>query len=415
MDRSTFADRIRAVIGTPGAVPPRAPSVRAAGAADPRVAEQLGGRWAGDGSTPFLVVERRRGPAQRHGRRSVGDLAREAAAAGGAAALFCGPESVSTPLLFFDLETTGLSGGAGTLAFLVGCGWFDADGGFVTRQYLLACTAGEPCLLEAVTREFAGAGGLVSFNGRSFDAPILETRYLFHRRPWPGAGLPHLDVLHAARRFWRDDAGCALGVLEAQVLGAGRTGDVPGFEIPGRYFQFLRDGEAAPLEDVLEHNRLDLLSLAGLTARLLHLGATGHEAVRDAREALALGQLYERAGERERARGAFERAASGVAPPDVRAAALRALAVDERRAHRFDEAAQYWQGVLEVQDCPPAAAREAARALAVYHEHRARDLVVARSFALRSLEFGERASWRRAMRHRLARLDRKLGRSPLLD
>jgi uncharacterized protein len=414
MDRSTFADRVRAVIGTPGATAPRQPSPRVLAADDPRVAEQLGGRWAGEGPARFLLVERRREPADRHGHRGVGELAREAAAASEAAALFCGSESVCAPFLFFDLETTGLSGGAGTLAFLVGCGWFDAEGGFVTHQYLLARTSDEPSLLEAVTREFDGAGGLVSFNGKSFDAPILETRYLFHRRPWPGAGLPHFDVLHAARRFWRDDAGCSLGVLEAQVLGARRTGDVPGFEIPARYFQFLRDGDAAPLEDVLEHNRLDLLSLAGLTARLLYLGAAGHEAVRDDREALALGQLYDRAGRHERAHAAFAQAASAAAP-DVKVAALRALAIEERRARRFAEAARYWQRVLEVRGCPPPAAREAAHALAVHHEHRARDLAIARSFALRSLEYGERASWREAVRRRLARLDRKLERSPLLD
>ena len=89
--------------------------------------------------------------------------------------------------MFFDLETTGLSGGAGTLAFLVGCGWFDDDGGFVTRQFLLARHADERALLEAVAAELARAGALVSFNGKSFDAPLLETRYLFHRLDWSAA------------------------------------------------------------------------------------------------------------------------------------------------------------------------------------------------------------------------------------
>ena len=87
--------------------------------------------------------------------------------------------------LFFDLETTGLSGGAGTYAFLVGCGWFDDDGAFVTRQFLLRGFADERPLLERVADELARAGALVSFNGKSFDAPLLETRYLFHRLEWP--------------------------------------------------------------------------------------------------------------------------------------------------------------------------------------------------------------------------------------
>ncbi len=100
------------------------------------------------------------------------------------------------PFVFFDLETTGLSGGAGTLAFLVGCAWFEPDGGFRTRQFLLTRYADERSLLESVAAEFARAGALVSFNGKSFDAPLLETRYLFHRLPWAGAGMPHVDVLH---------------------------------------------------------------------------------------------------------------------------------------------------------------------------------------------------------------------------
>ena len=105
--------------------------------------------------------------------------------------------------MFFDLETTGLSGGAGTLAFLVGCGWFEDDGAFVTRQFLLARHADERMLLEAVAAELARAGALVSFNGKSFDAPLLESRYLFHRLPWSGREMPHVDVLHPARRFWK--------------------------------------------------------------------------------------------------------------------------------------------------------------------------------------------------------------------
>jgi uncharacterized protein YprB with RNaseH-like and TPR domain len=418
MDRQTLADRVRAVLGTPMAPVRETPVVSALETSNTSIAEQLGGDWAGEGGERFLVVQRRREPGERHGWHSVGELAKGAASAADAARLLWGSDDVRSPVVFFDLETTGLSGGAGTLAFLVGCGWFDTEGGFITRQYLLTRTSNEPDLLDRVAGEFHRAGGLVSFNGKSFDAPILETRYLFHRRQWPAGALPHLDVLHSARRFWRDDGGCSLGVLEAQVLGAERQGDIAGFEIPGRYFQFLRDGDGGPLIDVLEHNRLDLLSLAGLTARLLHLAVAGASAVRDAREALALGGLYARAGERARAVAAFERSAAADAAPEVRAAALRALAVDARRDRSFDVAARYWRHVLDVQGCPAGAAREAARALAIHHEHRAGDLDAARNFALRSLALGERPSWTRAVHHRLARLERKLERaskSPLLD
>ena len=179
------------------------------------------------------------------------------------------------PFVFFDLETTGLSGGAGTCAFLVGCGAFDDDGGFVTRQFILLRHTDERALLQMVGAELAQAGALVTFNGKSFDAPLIETRYLFHRLEWTGADLPHLDVLHPARRFWSEggagETSCSLQNLEHLVLGARRAADVPGSEIPARYFQFVRTGDPRPLRAVLEHNRLHLLSLAGLTARLLDL------------------------------------------------------------------------------------------------------------------------------------------------
>src|SRR5439155_5978386 len=137
-------------------------------------------------------------------------------------------------------------------------------------------------LLETAAADLARAGALVSFNGKSFDAPVLETRYLFHRLPWPGGGMPHVDVLHPARRFWGDGE-CSLVALERQLLGVRRVGDVPGFEIPARYFQFIRSGDAAPLAAVLEHKRLDLLSLAAFTALLLHVTHAGPDAARDAR------------------------------------------------------------------------------------------------------------------------------------
>jgi hypothetical protein len=206
---------------------------------------------------------------------------------------------------------------------------------------------------------------------------------------------------------------CSLAALEQQVLGARRTGDVPGFEIPARYFQFVRSGDARPLAAVLEHNRLDLLSLAGLTARLLHLVRTGAAEARDPREAFALGCLYARAGIEARALEAYECAASGSMPP-IRIVALRALAVIARRARRYEDAAGIWRQLLDIRSCPGRIAREAVEALAVHHEHRVRDLPAARTFALRltGLETERRPAWTDGARHRLARIERKLATAP---
>jgi hypothetical protein len=315
---------------------------------------------------------------------------------------------VPAPLIFFDLETTGFNGGAGTLAFLVGCGWFDQAGAFQTRQFLL--TDREPEMLGALAADFARAATLVSFNGRSFDAPLLEMRCLFHRLPWFAEELPHLDVLHPSRRFWRrGEMECSLGVLERTVLGFNRSSDVLGIDVPARYFRFVRTGDARPLAAVLEHNRRDLVSLAGLTACLLHLATEGPRAAHDAREALALGRLYLQARLPEQACEAFQCALSlSRSQTALRVEALRGLAETWRRARAHTEAAGCWQELLDLADCPEHVAHEAARALAIHHEHRVRDLRAAQAFARHGLERSPGASHANALQHRLNRLERKL-------
>ena len=324
-----------------------------------------------------------------------------------------------SPCLFLDLETTGLAGGAGTHAFLVGLAWFDACS-FRVRQFFLANFAAERVLLQAVRDLAAETGTVVTYNGKSFDLPVLETRYVLNRMETPFAGLPHVDMLHPARRMWRaagdaDEQGesgsaCRLTNLERTLCGHEREGDVPGFEIPGRYFHFVRTGEARQLEAVLEHNRLDLLSLALVTARAHQLLDEGPASSRAAREALGLGQLYERAGLTSDARASFARAAEmPCADVTTRAEVLRAVALACRRAREYVIAADAWREILELRGCPATIVREATEALAVHHEHRLRDPLSARTFALTSLRLPVTQSRREALEHRLARLDRKLG------
>lgn len=456
VDPGRLRDRLRAIV-KPSAAPspatsdvpavvPGAPAGRTAAIVSrDRVEDVLGGEWRSCGDARSFVVTRRIAPDTRHGHQPVGAFAQRLAASGGGAALLA-PDATSArvepdatndrvPFVFFDLETTGLSGGAGTHAFLVGCAWFDDDGAFVVEQHLMVDYAVERGMLTMVQQRLSRAGALVTFNGKSFDAPVIETRYLFHRLTSPCGQLPHVDVLHPARRFWggQGDDGCSLVTLERHLLGARRVGDVPGFEIPARYFQFVRSGDARPLADVLEHNRLDLLSLAGLTSRLLGMIDEGPACTANAREALALARVYERSGDEDRARAGFERAAAlaleamrerrrGSVPSDwqwspegIRAEALRALAVAARRCRRFDAAAACWRDVLEVPGCPAQLRREATEALAIHHEHRVRDLEAAKMFALKSLEAGSKAAWGDAVRHRLARIERKMvsARAPL--
>lgn len=409
MDPSKLADRLRAIVKTPG------PQLGLACPRGPGLHESaetiLGGAWCRRDGLSCFVVEWRHTPQTTYGRDRVATIAARLADAAGEASLLAGGAPAHPPFVFFDLETTGLSGGAGTCAFLVGCGAFDDDGGFLTRQFVLLRHADERPLLQMVGAELAQAGALVTFNGKSFDAPLVETRYLFHRLEWTGGALPHLDVLHPARRFWSDggdgDTPCSLQALEDVVLGARRTGDVPGSEIPTRYFRFIHTGDAGPLRAVLEHNRLDLLSLAGLTARLLDLVRRGPGAVRHAREALALGRVYARGGLDGRAREAYQHACTEPSVASIKIQALKSLALLCRRSRRYEDAAAYWRRLLDVPACPAHLAREASEALAVHHEHRARDLPAARAFALRSFD-AHRPAWNQAVRYRLARIEKKL-------
>lgn len=365
-----------------------------------------------------VVVERVFEPSEWHGRVQVG----EQVVPDDAALAMLGRWGLDAPspaerqrIVFFDLETTGLSGGAGTVAFLVGCGYFE-NGAFVTQQYFLPGFAGERALLHAVNELLGSARRLVTYNGKSFDVPVMEVRWAFQRMRAPLDEVAHLDMLPIARRFWRDDddgmpQSCRLVSLERALLGFERVGDVPGWEIPARYFDYIRHGQVESLEPVLAHNRLDLISLAVLTARVQRLAREGPTVSSDPREWFALGSLYEACGDRSRAESCFERVAmSRFASTTLAVEAWRRVARLKRRRRRYDEAAAAWEHVLAY-DVQGAAAEEAREALAVHLEHRRRNLTEARRLVLENLRGGLRATRQASASHRLARLERKLDRT----
>jgi uncharacterized protein YprB with RNaseH-like and TPR domain len=388
-------------------------------------AAALGGVVHEEGVAGIVCIDRVWEGRDVHGRRRVASLAIEPTAP---IRLFDPrlqpPPGWASRVVFFDIETTGLSGGAGTVAFLAGCAWFEGED-LRVRQFLMTGPAGEPALLTALERALGGATLLVTFNGRTFDLPTMETRWAFHRRASPMGDVAHFDMLPPARRLWaRRHAGrtsdrrawhdaeaqsCSLAALERTVVGFHRLDDVSGYEIPVRYFQFLRTGDAGLLAGVLEHNRHDLVSLAAITARALELAQDGPDACHEATERLGLGRLYERAGEAERAVQAYELAAAGD-DAAVRAHALGRLAVLYRRAARHAEAAAAWEDIANLEGGQHQLSpleRRAVEALAIHHEHRARDLRAARRYA-QVLETHAPASRSRDVRHRLQRLNRKL-------
>jgi uncharacterized protein YprB with RNaseH-like and TPR domain len=393
------------------------------------IAAALGGTFVapdphGAAHSACLVIDRDYDSTRHHGRRLV-DTCRVSPQA--PLALFeprlAAVSGWASRMVFFDIETTGLSGGAGTIAFLVGCGWFEPEG-FRVRQWLMTGPAGERVLLDSLARTLNEASLLVTFNGRTFDVPFMDMRWAFHRQDNPVEDLPHFDMLPTARRLWsrrEDDTSCSLTALERSVLGFHRLNDVPGFEIPVRYFQFLRTGDPSLLEGVLEHNRLDVISLAAVTAHALELAEGGPQWCREPSEQLGLGHCYERQGEWDRALAAYAMAAVAE-DRDLRTRALERQALLLRRQQRFGEAALAWAALLEGARQPFSnIERRAAEALAIHNEHRAGDLDAARRYAevVRGQATGRRVA---DVEHRLGRISRKQAKqkgdpqaAPLLD
>jgi uncharacterized protein YprB with RNaseH-like and TPR domain len=427
MHMKDLAARLRAIVKQPiASAPPReltyVPESSGVAMDVEQAARALGGtRHDVDGSA-CVVVERAWEPDDWHGRRRVESYA---IGAGAPIALLDPRLTLDAEwvkgIVFFDIETTGLSGGAGTLPLLVGCGWFD-EGKFVVRQFFLSGPAGERALLSALSEIFERASLLVTYNGRTFDLPVMEMRWAYHRRENGAEEVPHFDMLPIARRLWggvrgeaRPASSCSLTSIERSVLRFHRIGDVPGLEIPSRYFQFLRTGDAAVIEGVLEHNRHDILSLAAVTAHALRLAAEGPDACETAAEQLGLGRLYERVGDVARAEHAYARAAT-CEDAELAAHALARVAVLLRRQSRYQEAADAWHGVLSLSrehSLFAALERQAAEALAIHHEHRARDLGAARRFAetLRRHVDGSRAA---QAERRMVRLEGKMRKAGTL-
>lgn len=354
----------------------------------------------------LLVVRREYPLSYRHG----GEILRHAFAVSHNVLALIVPEALSgvgaQDFLFLDTETTGLAGGTGTYAFLVGAGKLQADR-FVVTQFFMRDFDDEPALLAALASMLAGVGGLVTFNGSGFDLPLLETRFVLGRRRWPGP-LPHLDLLWPARRIWAGDFGdCRLATLEREVLGLVREHDVPGPQIPALYFDFLRYRRPGRLATVFSHNREDVLSLVALLAWLGRGLACDEPARLRVPELAGLGRIWERRHPERAAvyyREALARALGGSTAHWVR---LRLARLEKRRA-RWEEASALWELAARSERFDPRPWEE----LAKFHEHRRRDLTAAHEIVGTALGLAEQSGAPlrilEAFTHRLRRLERRL-------
>ena len=315
--------------------------------------------------------------------------------------------------VFLDTETSGLSGGTGTYAFLVGVARFIEDK-FVLQQFFMRDPAEEPAMLEGLANFLAPCEALVTFNGKAFDAPLLTTRYRMHHIPNPYKDYSHLDLLPLARRLWRDRLESrALKYLEEHVLGLTRsTEEVPGYEIPWLYFDYLRSGDARPLAGVFYHNAMDVVTMAALLTHMNEMLQNPFEGrVQHGLDFIALGKLFEDLGHWDEAARLFERGLESELDEADFGVATRRLSILQKKRGDVGEAIRLWE---------LAAAQGHLYAfieLAKHYEHKIRDVESALKWtrlALKQVEAIDLPAYVRQfcveeIEHRMERLKRKAG------
>jgi uncharacterized protein YprB with RNaseH-like and TPR domain len=315
-------------------------------------------------------------------------------------------------LLFLDTETTGLAGGAGTLIFLVGVGYFE-EGKFHLNQYFLRDPGEEMGMLDLLQGDIEKSAGFVTYNGQAFDLPILENRYIIAlRRQVPLLSSPNLDLLHLARRLWsRSLPDCTLSTVESHVLGVKRSEeDVPGSWIPGMYLDYLRTGDASEMSRIIYHNLIDILSLVSLTGEILKRFEKDDMVSLSGSEALAVARWHQDSGRGTSAEEAFQRAISS-SEVDLRLNALRWYTTHLKREGRRTEAVKWW---VMWHGLAPSDHRPCIE-LAKYYEWEIRDPAEAYEWSQNALQCLTHwpADWRRdnawkEVENRIKRLTKKL-------
>jgi uncharacterized protein len=315
--------------------------------------------------------------------------------------------------VFIDLETTGLAGGTGTVPFLVGLAYY-RDERFKVTQFFLDDMGEEGRLLEELERFVREMGfrSVVSYNGKAFDLPLIETRFALHRTPCPLRDLPHLDFLFSARSLWKHKyESCRLFDLAQAIVHAARSEDIPGAEVPLRYFQYIRGGDFSLIEPILYHNQEDLLSLLGVIVAGAVLIERNREAAErgeaDAMDLYGVARLFERAGDMTTTTALLERALAGGLTAEVSHQARKKLSGHFKKNKDWDKALGFWQEMAagDEFDC--------FRELAMYFEHRARDYDQAIRFATEGLAVskGRSAAAERDFEKRIARIKAKMARA----
>jgi uncharacterized protein YprB with RNaseH-like and TPR domain len=318
-------------------------------------------------------------------------------------------------ILFIDTETTGLSGGAGTYVFLVGFGYFVNDH-FRVGQLFMNDYDEEGALLTELNEVVADHELIVSYNGKSFDAPLLLSRNIVQGFKSPLSTILHFDLLHAVRRLWKHRlAECTLGTVENEMIGSFRHGDVPGYLIPHIYFNYLRSKDAAPLKPVLYHNRQDILSMVALLTKALSLIEKPLERCQTVKDVLAIANIYEKWQQHDKSISLYtdvlRQSDTTTEHNEVRLRLARAY----KKLCRWQQAADVWRQCLTTGPYHPLPYIE----LAKHCEHREKDYHSAKGLVVKALQemrilqtLGRDTAWqiyREDLERRLVRLTGKTG------
>jgi len=271
--------------------------------------------------------------------------------------------------VFLDTETTGLSGGTGTIPFMIGAARF-IDDNFVLEQLFLRNPSEEKAQLTALTQFVDGAKAVVSYNGKSFDLPIINTRYILNRLGNPFDGIDHIDLLHITRRVWkRRLKQCNLGNIEKEILEFYRTNeDIPGYLVPEFYRNYIVDGDASHIAKIFYHNEIDVVSLSALFSTL---AAILEDPISDklshAEDIYSIGRLMESLDREVLAERLYASTHLSAANSAETVLSLLSRSRIYKRKREYSEAVRLWQQAFEL------GSEEAALELAKYYEHTAKD------------------------------------------
>ncbi len=306
--------------------------------------------------------------------------------------------------VFLDTETTGLAGGAGTYIFLVGAGYFEGDQ-FCIRQYFMRDYNEERALLSALNDLLANFKAVVTYNGKTFDLPLMESRYIMSGMKMSLKDPYHFDLLYPARRLWKKRLeSCSLSTVEREILKVSRDDDVPGYLIPEIYFKYLRTKDARAIKQVFEHNLQDILSLVALVSRMCFLVEDPLNNTEYGMDIFSIGKMFDEEKRYEQSTHYYTEALKHNLAEEEALEILRLSSFAYKRQGKWEEAEEIWKEIIE-------RSREFIyypyEELAKYYEHYLKDYQKAEKAVEEALNIEENIFIREKLQYRLNRIKRK--------